>query len=344
MNSTRKTLFWLITLLLVAGGFYVLDQQVAEQDRITEENLRLFHFTPDDVEEFWIAGKEDGLRVKVHRRDGEWWLKFPIVARGDDSKIDSLLTNVVVSRKDRTLFEEADAGKMQELGLDTPSIEMTFITSGVTEHASGTPTSNDAVNTAVVERSPSKVETTIFFGDSGPTNNVAYAMLSKDSRVFRIHSDVRTEADRSVYDLRDKSLLSFDPLKLLTVDITRRDLPHLVIEHDNGRWNMLEPSVARASQQNVLEGLFMIKDDEIKAFLGGDLENKQAYGLDAPRIRISIKDQQRDEPYVLIIGDKDRSRRGYFALTNRSEEVLVVTEDLVNYLLSIKDSWQEIPS
>jgi hypothetical protein len=42
-----------------------------------------------------------------------------------------------------------------------------------------------------------------------------------------------------------------------------------------------------------------------------------------------------------MVGDKDRVRRGYFAVTNRSEEILVIAEDLVNYLLSVKDNWQE---
>ena len=126
----------------------------------------------------------------------------------------------------------------------------------------------------------------------------------------------------------------------------RRGQPRVVVEHDEGRWHLLEPGRAQASQENVLEGLFMIKDAEIEHFLGiasGEQESfdRKSYGLSSPRVRISIVDEQRKEPYILIIGDKDRVRRGYFAVTNSSEEIIVIAEDLVNYLLSVKDNWRE---
>jgi hypothetical protein len=320
LNSARKTLFWFVALLLVAGGLYFFDQQVAEQEQVLEENLKLFPFTVEAVDEFSIHSEQDGLRVKVIRREGRWWLTEPVAAKGDDARIESILSNIVLARKDRTLFDQADAAKLQELGLENPVLEMTFLVSGD--------------------------ETTILFGGAGPTHNVAYAMFSGDPRVYRIHSDVRAEADKGIYELRDKSLLEFDPVKLRRFEMDRRGQPRLVVEHDEGRWHLLEPGKAKASQENVLEGLFMIKDAEIEHFLGvtsGEQESSdlESYGLPSPRIRISIVDEQRKEPYVLIIGDKDRVRRGYFAVTNRSEEIIVIAEELVNYFLSVKDNWRE---
>ncbi len=318
MNPARKTLFWIITLLLVAGGFYFYDQRATEQNLQVEESLKMFPFTVEEVDEFLIVSAQAGQVAKVHRENGEWWLNEPIVAKGDAAKIDSVLTNVVLARKDRTLFEEVDANKLRELGLESPELEMAFTVSGK-EHR-------------------------ILFGGVGPTHNIAYAMLSDDPKVYRIHSDIKAEANKEVYDLRDKSLLSFDPVKLKRFEMTRRDQPRVVVEHDNGRWNLIEPARANASMENVLEGLYMIKETEIQAFLGEVPENREVNGLASPRIHLTIYDEQREDPYVLIVGDKDRVRRGYFALTNRSEEMLVVTEDLVNYLLSVKDNWQESSS
>lgn len=320
MNSARKTLFWLVALLLVAGGFYFFDQRVAEKEQVLEESLKLFPFTVEAVDEFSITSEQDGLRVAVNRRDGQWWLKTPVVAQGDQARIESILSNIVLARKDRTLFDQADAAKLQELGLENPDLEMSFLVSGE--------------------------ETRILFGSAGPTHNVSYAMFSGDPRVYRIHSDVRAEADKGVYELRDKSLLAFDPVKLKRFEMDRRGQPRVVVEHDEGRWHLLEPGRAQASQENVLEGLFMIKDAEIEHFLGiasGEQESfdRKSYGLSSPRVRISIVDEQRKEPYILIIGDKDRVRRGYFAVTNRSEEIIVIAEELVNYFLSVKDNWRE---
>ncbi|MBT4519956.1 MAG: DUF4340 domain-containing protein [Halieaceae bacterium] len=312
MNAARKTLFWLIALVLVAGGYYFVEQRTEEKDRVVEENLKLFPFTVDAVDEFWITNPAEGVRVGVHRREGQWWLKKPITARGDQEKIESVLTNVVQARKDRTLFQEVDAAKLRELGLETPSLEMTFLTAGI--------------------------ETTIMFGGAGPTHNIAYAMFSGDPRVYRIHSDVKAEANKNAYDLRDKSLLAFDPVKLKRFEMDRIGQSRLVVEHHEGRWQLIEPARARASMENVLEGLFMIKDAEVKAFVDNESSEQ---GLDSPRIRVHIVDEQRTEPYILEVGAKDRVRRGYYARTNRSEDVLVIGEDLANYLLSVKDNWRE---
>jgi hypothetical protein len=312
LNAARKTLFWLIALVLVAGGYYFVEQRTEEKDRVVEENLKLFPFTVDAVDEFWITNPAEGVRVGVHRREGQWWLKKPITARGDQEKIESVLTNVVQARKDRTLFQEVDAAKLRELGLETPSLEMTFLTAGI--------------------------ETTIMFGGAGPTHNIAYAMFSGDPRVYRIHSDVKAEANKNAYDLRDKSLLAFDPVKLKRFEMDRIGQSRLVVEHHEGRWQLIEPARARASMENVLEGLFMIKDAEVKAFVDNESSEQ---GLDSPRIRVHIVDEQRTEPYILEVGAKDRVRRGYYARTNRSEDVLVIGEDLANYLLSVKDNWRE---
>ncbi len=315
MNSARKTLFWVVVLLLVGAGFYLVDEKATEQERIVEFNLRMFPFEVADVDEFWINATADGIRARAQRRDGEWWLKEPLTARGDSEDIESLLRNVVEARKDRTLFEQADDAKLRELGLGPPALEMGFIVGGTT--------------------------TTIQFGGQGPTHNVAYAMLAGDPRVFRIHADVSSEADKQAYDLRDKSILTFDPVKLKRFEMVRPGQPELVVVHDNGKWNITAPNPARAAMDKVLEGLYKIRDSETKAFLGSAPTDRAMHGIDTPRVHLTVFDEQRDEPYVLIVGDKDRKRRGYFAVTNRSDDLIVIEEDLVNYLLSVKDSWQE---
>ncbi len=315
MNLPKKTVFWVITLVALAGGFYLIDEQVKEVNKANQASLRLFPFEPEDLQAFWIRSRTDGLRARLVKEDNTWWLKEPIQAKADGPFIEKFLTNIVKARKDAVLFENPQPAKLEELGLATAELEMGFETSAGS--------------------------TVIQFGHKGPTHNIAYARFLDDPRVYRIHSDVKNEADKHVYDLRDKTILDFDPLKLSRLDMQRKDRDNIVIEHHKGRWNMLKPHSTRAAMTKVLETLYKIRNSQIKAFIAEEPEDQNDYGLDAPGIQLSIHLQEDDSVHVLLIGTKDRTRRGYFARVDASEAVFLVEETLVNALLVNANEWKE---
>jgi hypothetical protein len=171
---------------------------------------------------------------------------------------------------------------------------------------------------------------------------VAYAMLDGDPSVYRTHSDVRQEVDTDVYALRDKTVLAIDPAKLRRLTLERDGMERVTVLHDDvGRWDMTEPEPARASMTGVLETLYGIRNAAVKAFVEEAPAELAPYGLDAPRIKVSILEQGQQTPRVLSIGAKDRTRRGYFAKTDREPGVFVVEEDLVNGLLADKGHWRD---
>jgi len=315
VNLPRKTVFWVIALVVLSGGFFLIDKKAEDVNRAKEASLRLFPFGPQDVVEFWIRSEENGLRARVVKGKDGWWLKEPLIAKADEGAIEKTLSNIVKARKDAVLFVDPEPSKLKELGLKVPKLEMGFGT------AAGA--------------------TVILFGNKGPTHNVAYAMLQEDSRVYRIHSDVRKEADKSIFDLRDKTVLVFDPLKLRRFEIERKGKATVVIEHEKGKWNIIEPYRERAAMAKVLETLYGIRNSQVKAFIEEKPSNVIGYGLDLPRIRLTILEKENDSAHILSIGLKDRTRRGYFARTNTSETVFLLEEELVNSLLVDTAEWKE---
>lgn len=315
MNLPKKTVFWVITLVSLTGAFYLIDERVEDVNKIHQASLRLFPFEPEDLQAFWIRSRNDGLRVRLEKKDDTWWLQKPIQAKADGPFIKKFLSNIVKARKDAVLFENPQADKLEELGLASAELEMGFETSAGT--------------------------TIIQFGHKGPTHNIAYARFQGDPKVYRIHSDVKKEADKHVYDLRDKTILDFDPLKLSRLDIQRKDRDNIVIQHHKGRWNMLQPQRSRAAMSKVLETLYEIKNSPVKAFIAENPADLKPYGLDAPGIKLTILEQENSTPQRLLIGAKDRTRRGYFAKANDSQAVFLIEEPLVNALLVTADKWQE---
>ena len=315
MNFSKKTLFWIIFLITLSGVFYFSEQE-AEKNRLAEEkSLKLFHFTAQDVTEFWITYLREGRELRVLRSQEGWQVIEPLSAKGDTDTIQQLLTNVITARKDAVLFDHVDQTKLEELGLDNPELEIGF---------------NLEDRDIVIQ-----------FGVSGPTHNVAYAMLKGRTKIFRIHSDVREEVRVEAYDLRDKTILDFDPMKMRRFIIEPKGSDKIVIEQDKGRWNMLEPEARKASMDKVVETLFEIKNAEVKLFKEESASDSAPYGLDAPRLKLTIFEEKNELPYILSIGDKDRANRGYFAHTNQAETVFVVEEGLVNAILRNKDKLLE---
>ncbi|MCP4998278.1 MAG: DUF4340 domain-containing protein [Hyphomicrobiales bacterium] len=311
----KKTIFWFIALAGLFGAFLLIEDRVGEHEQIAEANLKLLPFEIDDVAEFWIRTDKNGIRVRVTRNEEGWWLNQPLLARGDDEGIAKMLKNIVKSRKDAVLFNNPDSAKLVELGLAEPELEITFRTG------------NDV--------------TTLQFGNKGPTLNVTYGKFKGEAAVYRIHSDVRREADASVYALRDKSTLAYDPLKLSRIEIARRTGDKVVIVHERGRWDMLQPEQVQADQASVLETLYAIKDTPVKAFIDEGPADLTRYGLEAPFVTVTVEEKGKKEAQVLRIGSRDRKRRGYFAKSNRAQNVILLEEKLVKNLLAGKDRWKD---
>ena len=315
MNFTKKTLFWFIVLITLSGVFFFFDKKEEEVKQLKEEQLKLLPTATKDISEFRINYIKENRQIKVAREKDGWQLVQPLSVKGDTKAIEKLLTNVVTSRKDAVLFEKVEHAKLVELGLGDPEVEMGL------KSASG--------------------EVVIVFGERGPTNNVAYAMFKGRPEVYRVHSDLKKEVSKDVYALRDKTILDFDPAKLRRLEIVRKGMSRVVIVQSESKWNMLEPTTGMASMAKVLEYLYAIKNGEIKAFADESPADLAPYGLSSPMLQLTIYQEKKEKPYILIIGDKDRAKRGYFAKVNQMEKVFDVEEGLVNTLLSNTDKLLE---
>lgn len=315
MNFTKKTLFWVIMLIAMSGVFFLFDRKQEEVKQVEEANLKLLPFTVKEISEFRITNLKDNSRIGVVRGKDGWQLTQPLSAKGDAKAIEKFLTNIVTARKDAVLFDKIEPAKLAELGLATPELEMGLKARGE--------------------------ETVIIFGEKGPTHNIAYIMFKGKPKVYRVHSDLKSEAGKDAYALRDKTILDFDPVKMRRLEIATRDGRRVVVEQDLGKWNLLEPTRERASMAKVLELLYAIKNAEIKAFADENPTDLSPYGLPSPMLQLTVHLEQKETPSILAVGDKDRAKRAYFARTNQQKKVFDVEEDMVNTILLSMDKLAE---
>lgn len=318
MSFFKKTLFWVIVLIALAGGFFFFDERQETIKQAKEAELKLLAITVAEVSEFWIKRPADQFELRIQRGPEGWQMLQPLPAPGDAKAIEKFLTHIITARKDAVLFTQAEPAKLQELGFGPQDIELGIKASGA--------------------------ETVVVLGEKGPTHNVSYLMFKGRPEVYRVHSDLKKEAGKDAYALRDKTILDFDPVKMRRLEILKRDAPKVVVEQDRGRWNMLEPVPGQASMTKVLELLYAVRNGTVKAFADENPGDLAPFGLANPRLQIVVQQEGQSLPYILTIGDKDRAQRAYFARTNRAKKIIDLEEDLVHSLLLGMEQLAEAPA
>ncbi|HHL39705.1 MAG TPA: DUF4340 domain-containing protein [Deltaproteobacteria bacterium] len=317
MRFFKKTIFWVIILAAIGGSFYIFDRKMEDKKAQEELQRRLFLFRPSDVVSFTIKRRGEDVVKQARRTEDGWVVTAPVEAAGDGEEIEAFLRNLVDARMDAVLFDEAPAEKLEEMGLADPYL--------------------------VVELRTDSFTRTVRFGDKGPTHNVAFAMIEGDPRVLRIHSDIMTDSDLDLYDLRDKSIVRFEPTRVKSFDVRWRDGTRVFVEHPKeGVWNALELPEGRTDFVKVMELLVQLKKGKVKAFVDEAPEDPAAYGMDDPRVRIVFHDEH-GVRHTLEIGARDKVNRGYYARRGGEQAVFSVEEVLYNAIprkvtdLEVKD-------
>src|SRR5205823_4556222 len=90
----------------------------------------------------------------------------------------------------------------------------------------------------------------LLLGDDTPASSGAYAAVKGDPRVFVIASYHKSGLEKSVNDLRDKRLLTFDSEKLSRVELTAKKQT-IEFGRNKDQWQILKPKPLRADQPAV---------------------------------------------------------------------------------------------
>ncbi|MBI5587062.1 MAG: DUF4340 domain-containing protein [Deltaproteobacteria bacterium] len=304
MRLFKKTVFWVLILAALGGFFYLIDKKSEEKKVVAEAQKRLFAFESKEVVGFTI--KKKGFEPVSVKREGDIWLvTSPVNAPGDNKEVGKYLEKIASARLDGVLFEKAPQGKLEEMGLSDPSLSVELIPA----------------------RGESK---TILFGDTGPTHNISFAAIKNDPRIFRINTDIKTDADKEAYDMRDKTILSFEPTKVKNLDIRWTDGNRVVVNQTSeGKWNTLGLPDGKTDFLRLMEMLVKFKKSGIKAFIDENPKDLNPYGLKAPRVRILFVDEK-GVKHSIFIGGRDKERRGYYAVNGEAKNVFLLEEDVVD--------------
>jgi hypothetical protein len=287
-----------VMVALAAGLYFSNKQKSAEAAKPpADASPKILALTDSEVSKIDLKKKDAPETVLEKNNAGKWQLSAPKQFLADQETAGQLVTAASTVASDRVV--EDKASDVSAYGLKTPSLEID-------------------VTTKAGKTSKLKI------GDDTPTNSGAYAMLEGDPRVFTVASYVKSGLDKSVNDLRDKRLLTFDQDKLSRVELVAKK-QDVEFGRDKDQWQIVKPKPLRADGLQVEELIRKLKDAKMDLTVSDEDAKKaaSAFASGTPVATVKASDASGTQQ-IEVRKNKD----DYYAKSSAVDGVHKLTADL----------------
>lgn len=301
--------------LLVSSSFRAgMDKQVKDL-----RDKAILNFADDDVQRFALV--RPGETITVARKEDQWVIEQPATFPADGATVRSLLSTLRTMRAvDFPTDQPADLGRY---GLDQPRLKV------------------------VLFLGKDQAEKQVWFGSENPDKKTEiYVQTSAIPTVYAVSDWVWRDVNKTVTDLRDKTVLAFDKAKLSTIAVTRSDgTSFRIVRQDGDNWTV--EGVEGKPATNTIR----MWVDDVHDLRGYDIATDQPsklveFGLDAPLLRFQFfagKDERIGEVRIGSVTN-DQGAKEYFAQGSTSPTVFKVRDYVVTRLQKQPQDFIEKPT
>jgi hypothetical protein len=215
-------------------------------------------FNDKDVTAITLRGEGGGV-VELAKKDGNWWIEQPAAYRADNNAVRALLSTVKNLRATDFANDNPAAADLAAYGLAPPQRQLVL--------RAGDQTITLDVGTAK---------------DDG-----LYVKSGDRPTAFVVGKWVQSDLGKGVNELRDKTLLTFDPTAAGSIAVTRADGASFTLTAKDGAWQLAgadQPSNAGVAMAFV-GALSRLAGSQVLAEAAPD---PAAYGLAAPAMTIAV--------------------------------------------------------
>lgn len=299
--SQRRTWVLLGLLSLLLLSYYLYEHRYLAQKRSREEAARsLFSIKEAGELELTVKGKRYLLR-----KGKEGWRIFePIKAKADEDLLNRMLKRLLEAKKGRVIEEHPR--DLSSYGLKEP-------------------------RASVIVRGEGKEEG-ILLGDETPTRMDIYAKRMDREAVFVLSGEIWYEVNKDLYDLRDKSIVTFSPREVKEIEASLRGKV-IRVRKEGEKWKMILPKEAKADRERIEELLQRLAKGRIKRFYDAPGPMK-IYGLAPPRLLLRIK-----EGPTLRFGKAEEE--GIYAQVKGRKEVVLLDRSFAELLPKGVNDWRD---
>lgn len=317
----RNTLVMAFVLAMLGGFVYFYEIRGREAREEAERAAkRLLTFATEDVRSLTLE-TDEGPIIAVRSGDEEktWSITAPYKVAADESAIETLLNRLSSAQQQRLIAEDVE--DFSPFGLDQPAVRAKL------ELEDG----NDL---------------SLELGKDTPVGSNVYARRGNDQQVYITPASLKNNLGKSLFDLRDKRIFTFEDDDVARVELASNNLELSVRRVDKAdtsggkaSWKIVTPSEGRADAETLSGTLRRLRTHRAAAFASEApaAEQLEEFGLDHPETTLTIWTKD-DTSQTLEIGSESQDPSGYYARRRGSEAVFVVPTDLVSNLpVSVDD-------
>jgi hypothetical protein len=311
MRGFKSTFVLLLVLVGLVGYIYFYEMKRPSPSESADRKAKVFTVESATIEQLEVKSAS-GDRTVLKKSGDAWRIAEPLDAKADETEVSGIVSNLASLEIQRVV--EENATDLAQFGLASPRIEVGF----------------KAAGQAGASR--------LLLGDANATGGEIYAKLPSSARVFLVSSYLESTFNKGTFDLRDKTILSFDRSKVDTLEIVSKDQRLAFAKADDG-WRLTSPVDARADAGQVEGAIGSLQTLAMKSIAEPQAAEKDfaKYGLDKPDLTATVG--AGSTRATIVIGKADQSGFQYARDVSRP---MIVTIDpaLVNALRNTAESFR----
>jgi hypothetical protein len=242
---------------LGAYAYFVQSKKPAAADT----HQKVFSVEADKIDQLTITASS-GDTTTLKKVEGDWRETAPADAPADAAEASGIVTSLASLDIDRVIEEQPK--DLKPYGLDKPRMTIGFQTED------------------------GKQKRQLLIGNKNATGVNMYAKLPNAPRVFLIPSYLETTFDKSSFELRDKTLLSFDRDKLNAVTIVTPDHTLALSKAGSDAWTIEQPLKAAGDDLTIENLIGRLQATQMKSIVAKDPTDLKQYGLDKPQAQVTL--------------------------------------------------------
>jgi len=293
-KSFRSTLILLAVFVALIVWYQVYEKRVKpSQTEAEEKSKQLVTLSKDDIQEIDIERLKtpppddappgtppvspEYVKIQLKLTGKEWNLAAPVMDGADASVVNAMISTLTSTKQERVVEEKA--ADLAPFGLKTPLIKITARKGG-----SGT-------------------GETLQIGSNTPTGFSSYVLVGDSPKVYRVARNLRSSFDKSVKDLRNKSVVNWTRPEITEVEIQNKK-ENIVLTKpnpDKEEWNLAREHIpADTTEWNkTLNALLEMKATDFASEQTKDLAK---YGLVSPAARIVLTKGKENKKLTIRLG------------------------------------------
>jgi hypothetical protein len=287
----RNTLFLLLiaVVCVVAAIFLIKKQRTPDVEPDTSKPA--FNFKREDLSDITIT--RGAANVSLSFQNGKWKITQPVSADADESVLNSLVGDLVSGRIHNEFPVEKD--RLKDFGLVEPAVKLEFKLKSGEQHR-------------------------IEFGSRDYTEQNAYAKIDGSQSVKLIPASILNNSDKSLNDLRDRSVLGATQYELSSIKFANEGGGY-ELEKKDAEWNIKSPVAGLADDTSVTSLLADITGAKATEIVSENLDDPAKYGLDKSKISITARLASGGERTISIGSKVDED---YYARVSDRPQLLKV--------------------